>query len=128
VETLLEAGIFEHGHRLSAVIDDHPPALEFAPGEAGIGLAAGQKEAVPFIDLGKVQGWWRFALPQRGEALRGCGWGAVGLVFYQPGDGGFAGRGNRVAGGEALGLEKAGGHGGNERRIKRRKARELDVD
>ena len=69
VESALEAGILEHGHRLAAVIDDDLPALELVPREGRIGSAAGEEKAILLVDLSEVERWRDLALLQRGEAL-----------------------------------------------------------
>ena len=54
IDALLQTGIAEHRHRLPAMIDQHAFAGEFGPDKIRVGLARGEKEAVLFVDLGKM--------------------------------------------------------------------------
>src|SRR5262249_26029808 len=97
-------------------------------GEGGVWAAAGQEETVLLVDLCEVERRRLLALLQRAEALRRGRLRHVHRPVDQPGNGRFSRRGYRVLGLQALLLQEAARHGGNERRIERRETGELDAD
>lgn len=62
--------VTEHGERLEEMVDQHPPALQAAPGEIRLGPASDQKESVAAVDLREVHDIDRLAALERGEARR----------------------------------------------------------
>jgi hypothetical protein len=56
------------------VVDDDLLALERRPTEGLVGLASREKEAIPLIDLGEMDGGRSFAVLERAEGLRGADW------------------------------------------------------
>jgi hypothetical protein len=127
-EPALEASVLEHRERLAAVIDKHALSAELVPAEPAVGVAREQKEAVHFVDLREMHRRRRLALLERRKALGGRGLNDMHGTVEETRNGRRAGRGDAVAGSEPLALEEAAGEGGDERRIERRKACELDAD
>ena len=122
------AGVLEHRQRLAAVVHQDLAGRELRPGEVRIGLARGEEEAVPLVDLREVQRGRRLALLERPEALRGRRLRHVHAAVQQTGDRRLARRGDRMRWGEAFLLEEAAGKGGDQRRIEGGETGELDAD
>ena len=127
-EPALVAGVLEHRHRLRTVIDEHLAALQPVPAELRFGRAADEEKAVHLVDLCKVQRGRLLALLKGAEALRGRGLGDVDRAIEQAGDRRGPRRRHRMPGAQVFLLEKAARHGGDERRVERRKTRELNAD
>ena len=128
IDALLEARVFEHRQGLTAVVNDDLLALERRPTEGLVGVASCEKEAVPLIDLGEVYCGRSFALLERTESLRRRRLADMDRAVNETGNGGFAGGGNGMLGGQTLLLQEAAGKGGDERRIECGKPGELDAD
>ena len=97
--------------------------------KAGIGGAAGEEEPVLLVDLGEVHGRRRLALLERPEALRRRRLADVhACPSTQPVDRRLPGGGDRMLRREPFLLQEAAGDGGDQRRVERGEARELDAD
>jgi hypothetical protein len=89
--------------------------------------AASEEEAI-LPHLGEVNGRRRLTLFERTEALRRRRLTHVRRARHDPVDRRLADRGDRVLGLQAFFFEEPAGDRRDQRRVERRKARELDVD
>src|SRR5262249_43168213 len=128
VEPALGARVLERRQRLAAVGGQDLLVLELVPRELWIGRAPGEEEAILLVNLREVNDRRRLILLEGAEALRGRRLADVHGARHHPVDGRLADRGDRVLGLQAFVLQEAAGDRGDQWRVERREARELDVD